>query len=1085
MPRPGSKRSLSPGPYGRETNEGPRPKNPRSSNDNSVSGIIQRIKLEHFMCHGELDWEPNKNVNFVTGVNGSGKSSVLQGLVLGLLADSKHTKRYNKLQDFIQKGHNRAIVQVTLKNEGEDAYKSEVYGPSITFQRTINDNGQSSVFIKDSKQNIVKKATKDAREEGKRILENFRINTDNPIAILQQEEAKELLKVESPENLYTFFQKATLLKQCIDQYSAAKTELEKTRSTIDTKRVQIRELGKQLKSKYEKLQELDRLKQRDQEEERLQKEFLWALVKENRADQDKVKSKISQKETALENPKEKLKSLHHVKAQLDNQMSKQIDKADQERSRYAREEKELTELKIETERLKEEEKNIKLDIKGYDSMKKTLQSEIRIMQEQIDQLNSYQNNRDKVKQAKERQKKLSKLEERREEINEEIERLGTERDKVEGEQDVNRKEIEKSEYDRKGCQRKIEYLESELAEMVGMGDQKLAVFDRLAPRVAEEIRSAAKKQMFNISPLGPVGSYIRLTTEAASNPNLGRLLETELGTNQVKAYLCNDDHDRRVLWDIFNRVYGQQKKPQIFTSKFLGRRHDVRRVEHYNTVMDYLEITGSQSECTVIFNHLVDQKSIETIVVCKNQDEAKSICTFHQNVPRNMTYAITYDFNRFFPPTNTTSYRSYYIEQKTSQMLGANMNSKVEEKKSEFSRTKESMRDINASSEKLLKIKATLKIQSDEIRNDITELRRELTKLSSEKSQLKAEEDSVDNVETVTEKLEEKSNEFDHLCELQDNKLNDRDLVVNLIKEKGVEFNKKSKQVAKLREATNPIEREISKIEGQISSKKKEISNQEKVVKRYQNEVAQLKRDLREKEIEEKKFVSKAKQSAGQEIEPSGTVMQLNAKIKQIRDTKKKTDRVVADKEALLEEYRELKDQYEVQRSKISNIEEHVKLMEDMNTARNDNYLFIRKTISNIIQRRFAMLSESFSRQFGTQIFININHKRRELNFIFKNNDGDAINTEINSLSGGEKSYAQMCLIASLWENMNPPFRALDEWDVFLDALNRKNISSKLLEFGLTKLDYQFIFISPQGATDITCEPSEQHRVSIMEVKKS
>jgi chromosome segregation ATPase len=48
----------------------------------------------------------------VTGQNGSGKSSVLQGLVLGLLADSKHTKRYNKLQDFIQKGHNRAIVQV-------------------------------------------------------------------------------------------------------------------------------------------------------------------------------------------------------------------------------------------------------------------------------------------------------------------------------------------------------------------------------------------------------------------------------------------------------------------------------------------------------------------------------------------------------------------------------------------------------------------------------------------------------------------------------------------------------------------------------------------------------------------------------------------------------------------------------------------------------------------------------------------------------------------------------------------------------------------------------------------------------------
>jgi len=1083
MPRPGSKRSLSP--YGRD-NDGPRPKNSRPPGDSSVSGIIQRIKLEHFMCHEELDWEPNKNVNFVTGVNGSGKSSVLQGLVLGLLADSKHTKRYNKLQDFIQKGHNRAIVQVTLKNEGEDAYKKEIYGASITFQRTINDNGQSSVFIKDHKQNVVKKATKDAREEGKRILENFRINTDNPIAILQQEEAKELLKVESPENLYTFFQKATLLKQCIDQYSAAKTELEKTRNTIDTKRVQIRDLGKQLTLKYEKLKELDKLKERDLEEERLQKEFLWALVKENRVEQEKISNKMGQKETALENPREKLKSLHQVKVQLDNQMTKQVDKAEQERGQYAREERELTELKIETERLKEEEKKIKADIKGYDSMKKTLHGEIRIMKEQLEQLSSSQNSRDKVKLARERQKKLSKLEDRKTEINEEIEKMGTERDDIESQQDGNRKELEKCEYDRKGCQRKVEHLESELAEMVGMGDQKLAVFDRLAPRVAEEIRSAAKRQLFGICPLGPVGSHIKLTTEAASNPALARLLETELGTNQVKAYLCNDDQDRRVLWDIFNRVYGSQKKPQIFTSKFLTRRHAVRRVEHYNTVMDYLEITGSNQEATVIFNHLVDQKSIESVVVCKTQEEAKKICTFRQNVPSNMNYAITHDFNRFFPPTSTTSYRSYYIDPKTSQMLGANMSNKVEEKKADIHRTRSAMHEINANSEVILRTKSSLKMKNDDIRMRITELRRDLAKISSEKSQLKAEEDSVDNMETVQDKLNEKEGEYDHLCELQDTKLNEKDKVGNLIKEKGAVFAKKSKIVAKMREATNPIEREISKIEGQISSKKKEISNQEKVVKRYQTEVAQLKRDLKEKEMEEKKFLGQAKLKAGSDyVEPSGTVMQLNAKIKQIRETKKKSSKVVADREKLLEEYRELKDQYETQKRKITNIEEHVKMMEEMNTARNDNYLFIRKTISNIIQRRFAMLSESFSRQFGTQIFININHKRRELNFIFKNCDGDAISTEINSLSGGEKSYAQMCLIASLWENMNPPFRALDEWDVFLDALNRKNISSKLLEFGLTKLDYQFIFISPQGASDIVCDPSEKHRVSIMEIKKN
>ena len=40
--------------------------------------------------------------------------------------------------------------------------------------------------------------------------------------------------------------------------------------------------------------------------------------------------------------------------------------------------------------------------------------------------------------------------------------------------------------------------------------------------------------------------------------------------------------------------------------------------------------------------------------------------------------------------------------------------------------------------------------------------------------------------------------------------------------------------------------------------------------------------------------------------------------------------------------------------------------------------------------------------------------------------------------------------------------RCLDEWDVFLDAVNRKAISEELLRFCLRNPDKQFIFISPQ-----------------------
>ena len=67
----------------------------------------------------------------------------MAALALGLLGEARATRRYSRLQDFVRRGAMRAVIQITLANTGDEAYRPEVYGRSVTFQRTITEGGST------------------------------------------------------------------------------------------------------------------------------------------------------------------------------------------------------------------------------------------------------------------------------------------------------------------------------------------------------------------------------------------------------------------------------------------------------------------------------------------------------------------------------------------------------------------------------------------------------------------------------------------------------------------------------------------------------------------------------------------------------------------------------------------------------------------------------------------------------------------------------------------------------------------------------------------------------------------------------
>jgi chromosome segregation ATPase len=123
---------------------------------------------------------------------------------------------------------------------------------------------------------------------------------------------------------------------------------------------------------------------------------------------------------------------------------------------------------------------------------------------------------------------------------------------------------------------------------------------------------------------------------------------------------------------------------------------------------------------------------------------------------------------------------------------------------------------------------------------------------------------------------------------------------------------------------------------------------------------------------------------------------------------------------------------------------------------------------TNLWQDFLTHLKDVTATQFDQML--RLNHFSGSLEFddtqskldliVQKGLNGEAKTRDAKGLSGGERSYTTMCLLIALGENLETPFRILDEFDVFLDPQNRKLVMSVLIHTAKQLLHRQFIFIT-------------------------
>jgi chromosome segregation ATPase len=159
--------------------------------------------VKDFMCHRKFTVDFGRHVNFITGQNGSGKSAIVAALQLCLGATARSTGRGSNMGALVREGADGpAVLQVTLLNEGSDAYLPECYGNRIIIERRIPRTGSSTYRLLNKDGTLVC----NRKEELDKILQMFNLFADNPCCILTQEESKKFIQGHEKDK-YNFFMK--------------------------------------------------------------------------------------------------------------------------------------------------------------------------------------------------------------------------------------------------------------------------------------------------------------------------------------------------------------------------------------------------------------------------------------------------------------------------------------------------------------------------------------------------------------------------------------------------------------------------------------------------------------------------------------------------------------------------------------------------------------------------------------------------------------------------------------------------------------------------------------------------------------
>lgn len=1023
------------------------------------AGVIQNLSLKNFMCHDSFELTLGPRLNFIIGRNGSGKSAIITGISVGLGAKASDTSRGTSLKDLIKDGKSTARVLITFRNEGIDAYYPEKYGNKITIERKLVRTGAGTYSVLDSNNKTfsTKKATIDE------ILLKYNIRVDNPLSFLSQDRAREFLTLTSDVDKFDYFMQGVLVTDIVDNYrqtSAHVNEVHEKLNMAKTQHSTAKDMFNESARAYERFKQSDNLRQKL---ELINGKIFWYNVSKIEAGIKRQQDSIAQQEQEIQEINDSIEQKESQKETLSTQRTEEkalLDdysvQAEEIQRKIDSNYREMNNVKPQLQEVADEIKKNELDIKNYRSHNESLAKDIKKEQKKID-IAKGGTDEDLRNKTEELRSKIDQLKNQKQNLDDKFLQLSD--DSEDSELASKQREVEV-------CLQSIRQLEEKIVALKDARRDKYIPWGGNIKRLVDEMHSLT---LWHQKPLGPIGSLINVKSEFEDwkdliNAVLSRTLDS---------FLVYDEHDRKILSNLL-RKYGVFKN--IITRKFETFSYEVGKSKDNTTLVDMLNFEDEN-----ILYTLIDLNSIEKSIITEDYNSAiRLVSTANvMNVysKSNRTSGTRTSGNQGNIANDPVLYNLAAPHKLSAH--GADIEKQIQDseaqKKSEMTRRSNLAKEFHAFKVQVGKDKKNIQKEIQTIDAKIHRYNKDILELRDA-----FDNDTVSNaIDTLNAQVEENNEQITN-CEniilsLSDDVEKLRKKYANVRKadkELKGEKQKIDELIGKTGAKTQRLGNKMVSLEAESDKLRLEISKKNALLERHSLKVEEYTQKLTENK-------TRAEESCPREevvISPEDTPQSIQDEYRATQKAVEEAEQSVGNFEEIQAELLENNRRSNEAQETMLNLE---KIYGGLHSDLEERLAYLRKTLEiNIHDAASSFEDALIVRNYRGKLIVDT--AKRRITMLVAPNESTQRRT-VDSLSGGEKSFTQVAFLLSIWKIMNSKVRGLDEFDVFMDSVNR-TVSIKLLLEELRKVPHsQTIFITPQDITtvgDLSGTDVKIHRMS-------